>query len=54
MFEWLKQKYKRRRQNYLIKLTKKNGAYIPPTCKKSAGNWYKSRKNKSYIVRKTT
>lgn len=64
MFEWLKQKYKRRRQNYFIKLAKKNGAYIPPTCKKSnvyylgkkpdAGNWYKSRKNKSYIGRKTT
>lgn len=64
MFEWLKQKYKRRRQNYLIKLAKKNGAYIPPTCKKSnvyylckkpvAGNWYKSRKNKNYIGRKAT
>lgn len=35
MFEWLKQKYKKRRQYYLIKLAKKNGAYIPPTCKKS-------------------
>lgn len=54
MFEWLKQKYKRRRQYYLIKLAKKNGAYIPPTCKKSAGNWYTSRKNKSYIGRKAT
>ena len=64
MFEWLKQKYKRRRQNYLIKLAKKSGAYIPPTCKKSnvyylckkpvAGNWYTSRKNKSYIGRKAT
>ena len=35
MFKWLKQIYKRRRQDYLIKLAKKNGAYIPPTCKKS-------------------
>ena len=34
MFEWLKQIYKRRRQYYLIKLAKKSGAYIPPTCKK--------------------
>lgn len=49
MFELLKQKYKRLRQYYLIKLAKKSGAYIPPTC-----NWYKSRKNKSYIGRKTT
>ena len=54
MFEWLKQKYKRLRQYYLIKLAKKSGAYIPPTCKKSAANWYKSRKNKSYIGRKAT
>ena len=54
MFKWLKQKYKRLRQYYLIKLAKKSGAYIPPTYKKSAGNWYKSRKNKSYIGRKTT
>ena len=54
MFEWLKQRYKRRRQIYLIKLAKKNGAYIPPTCKKSNGNWYTSRKNKSYVSRKTT
>ena len=54
MFEWLKQKYKRLRQYYLIKLAKKNGAYIPPTCKKSAVNWYTSRKNKSYIGRKAT
>ena len=35
MFKWLKQIYKRRRQDYLIKLAKKNGTYIPPTCKKS-------------------
>ena len=35
MFKWLKQKYKRLRQYYLIKLAKKSGAYIPPTCKKS-------------------
>ena len=42
MFEWLKQRYKRLRQHYLIKLAKKSGAYIPPTCKKS------------YIGRKTT
>ena len=34
MFELLKQKYKRLRQYYLIKLAKKSGAYIPPTCKK--------------------
>ena len=64
MFKWLKQIYKRRRQDYLIKLAKKNGAYIPPTCRKSnvyylgkkpgAGNWYTSRKNKSYIGRKAT
>ena len=54
MFKRLKQKYKKRRQNYLIKLAKKNGAYIPPTCKKSASNWYTSRKSKSYIGRKAT
>ena len=64
MFKWFKQKYKRLRQYYLIKLAKKSGAYIPPTCKKAnvyylckkpvAGNWYKSRKNKSYIGRKAT
>ena len=60
MFEWLKQIYKRRRQNYLIKLAKKNGAYIPPTCKKynvyylgkkhGAGNWYTSRKARAMLA----
>ena len=60
MFEWLKQKCKKRRQNYLIKLAKKNGAYIPPTCKKSnvyylgkkpgAGNWYTSRKARAMLA----
>ena len=60
MFEWLKQRYKRRRQIYLIKLAKKNGAYIPPTCKKSnvyylgkkpgAGNWYTSRKARAMLA----
>ena len=60
MFEWLKQKYKRCRQYYLIKLAKKNGAYIPQTCKKSnvyylgkkpgAGNWYTSRKARAMLA----
>ena len=60
MFEWLKQIYKRRRQDYLISLAKKNGAYIPPTCRKSnvyypgkkpgAGNWYTSRKTRAMLA----
>ena len=60
MFKWLKQIYKRRRQNYLIKLAKKNVVYIPPTCKKSnvyylgkkpgAGNWYTSQKARAMLA----
>ena len=50
MFKRLKQIYKRRRQDYLIKLAKKNGAYIPPTCKKYASNWYTSRKARAMLA----